>query len=126
MSTYTVKNGKLYNDRNEIAVLITGKYGSGWSTQERTREMQNKRLFSPALATALLTGSIAAGKRVLRKFYAQEYPKADPESLQYSVDSMWDSLCVEWVPAGSMIKIEDYDGKEFLSYVDSENVHYIG
>lgn len=126
MPTYTIKNGKLYNDRNEIAVLITGKYGSGWSTQERTRELQNKRLFSPALAKALLTGNSAPGKRVLRKFYAKDYPVADPKSLQYFVDSMWDSLCVEWVPAGSMIKIEDYDGKESLSYVDSENVHYIG
>jgi hypothetical protein len=54
---YTIKEGRVYNEKNEFAILLSPGYGAGWSTWDAN-------LFCPLAVMMLLSE---------RKYYQHEY-----------------------------------------------------
>jgi len=127
--TYVIKNGKLYNPAtNEYAIIITRGYGSGWSTycRDDERELSRKRLFSPALAKALICADRRAAKRALLRLDTEFGRHGDLRFREQMLEDRVNSLCVDFVSAGCMVKVEEYDGRETYKCIPCDNMHYVG
>ena len=93
---------KYYNDKEEVAVLYSPKYGAGWySWNEGIKDI----VFDKRIVQMILDGNT-----VTHEFM---------ENLGY--DGYWGgakNLAIEWLPKGTIFEIEEYDGYE--------SVHVLG
>ena len=94
---------KYYNENDELGVLVSGGFGAGWST------WNDKEL--------------AYDKRIVEKWL--EDVSADEmcnyvESLGYTRPYMggYRDLELEFVPRGTVFRIHEYDGSEYIETID--------
>lgn len=84
----------------EVAVLVSGGFGAGWSTQS----MPEEALFDP-----IIVDFVEANKTNSTEF--REYMEQEYEGI-FSGGA--NGLYVCWVPEGKEFRIEEYDGNETL------------
>ncbi|MFZ2190123.1 MAG: hypothetical protein WAV48_05045 [Candidatus Magasanikiibacteriota bacterium] len=94
---------KLIKD-GEVAVLVSGGFGAGWSTWGKTESAVDGEL-----AQAILDGE---DKNVWRAIAAKNWPE------QY--DGGVEDLYVVWVPQGAAYEITEYDGSESLNIISNQ------
>ena len=87
-----------------VGVLVTYDYGAGWYTWHDIPEL----LFEP---------------EVIRMVEESIDPKVIEEYCVrvYGDDHYYggaDNLMIEWVPEGTVFRIEEYDGRESLVYLE--------
>jgi hypothetical protein len=103
--TYTVENGKIYNDLHEVAVVYSPGYGGGWTAYNKDIDPTDARV-----AVLTLTGA-AATLKFMR--YGEEADISFKARKVFQYDSSHgDDLAIHWLPAGTLYKIEEYDGYE--------------
>lgn len=91
---------RYYNDKDELAVLISPGYGSGWSTLE-------------------MAENLAIDKRVVEKFLSGATVLEMLECLEeigYHDVYLggYKDLKVVWIPRGEDFIICEYDGSEYI------------
>lgn len=96
----TVKDGRAYNDKGEVGVLVSAGFGAGWSTWNNDIDP-----FDPHLIVAF---SAHRTKGILAAQMA--YPQAYHGGL--------DQATVEWLPKGTRFYIDEYDGHETIVTLD--------
>lgn len=110
-------------DHTKYAVLVSGGFGAGWSTWEGKELAYDKRVVEFWLKHK-------HDKEWMRtvaqsKYGASEQSEANKEAEAF-FHSIWDGECpymggfssihLEWVPAGKMWKLSEYDGAEGLYF----------
>lgn len=99
----SVKNGKVYNDKGEVAVLVSYGFGAGWSTWGAEKD----GLFTPEVVLALING-----EDLTKEFLDSVYGK---DAFYYGGA---DELVVEWIKEGTLFRVTEYDGNESLEIRD--------
>ena len=91
----------------QMAVLISPRYGAGWSTWSG-REL-------------------AYDKRVVEAFFDWKGGRISELDFRQRVDSLYDdvyygsaaeNLMVKWVPFGVAFEINEYDGSESIEFIE--------
>jgi|LakMenE18May11ns_1017448.scaffolds.fasta_scaffold8531277_1 hypothetical protein len=95
----TEKNGRIYNEKNELAVIINTNYGAGWSTWNK---QYPQCLFDPDCVRSILSGernhqTIAEEKWEEGSWFGQ-------------------TSNVVWIPEFTKFIIDEYDGWEDIKY----------
>lgn len=103
--TKVVRNGK-------VAVLYSPDYGAGWSTW--TSEHAEFALFDSGLVW--LAESKATQKDV-DKYIKEALGDA------YFFTGGWRDIEIEWIPVGTMFKVDEYDGNESIHTLGSISFH---
>ena len=107
------------NEHGEIAVLVSGGYGAGWSTwngepciawDKRVVELFMRLTIQERVALACHKPELEWARQLV-------------ESWGYT-SIYWggfDDCSIEWVPAGKPFRINEYDGAENLEYLDMDD-----
>lgn len=95
---------KYYNENGDVAVLVSYGYGAGWSTWLPDKTS----LFNPRIVKAVLDEVDN-----LEEIAKSEYPNENVEGV--------DCLSVEWIPKGTLFRINEDYGAEFLEIYSPEN-----
>lgn len=101
-----VKDGK-------VAVCYSPGFGAGWSSWE-DEELRETLIFHPAIVNMILEG------------------KEDLVDEQWLVDNLGEEyrhvytggikqLTIEWVPQGSLVRINEYDGSESVEIYNNDS-----
>jgi hypothetical protein len=101
------KNGKIYDEDGNVAVIVSSGYGAGWSTWNS--DFSQECLFDPDCVRLTL-----AGKRDELETFAESKWK----------DGYWGGAkkCdIYWLKPGTVFKVREYDGSESLEFQDSPN-----
>lgn len=98
-----------YERDGNVAILISIGYGAGWST------------WGP-----WVNRSLAYDKRIVEAFISgisKEDMSEFLETLGYHDVYMggFDNLEIEWVPKGTLFRIEEYDGHESIEVFDEKS-----
>lgn len=94
---------RLYNERGQVAVLVSPGFGAGWSTWNRGDDYTSEQLmFDKELAEAILHPDPERRFQVA----ARKFPDAYTGGLG--------DLVIEWLDPGTDFTIEEYDGNESL------------
>lgn len=98
-----------------VAILVSPGFGAGWSTWANDGVEAEKRMFSPELVHAVLTKTnkveiLAIAKRLFPDF---------PDVYHGGVED----LVVEWIPEGTLFRINEYDGNETVELFDASNYY---
>jgi hypothetical protein len=105
---YMFRDGRIYNDRGEFAILVSPKYGAGWSTW-------GANLFDPlAVVLKLFTDS---GQSDYDDYKQQLYPDAP-----YVCSAGFNDCDVIWIKPGTKFKIDEYDGCESIAFQDDDSI----
>lgn len=99
----SVKNGKVYNNFGEVAVLVSYGYGAGWSTWGAGKDV----LFTPEVVLALING-----EDLTNEFLDSVY---GTDAFYYGGAA---ELEVEWIKEGTLFRVTEYDGNESLEIRD--------
>lgn len=102
---------KLYNTNGDVAVIVSGGYGAGWSTWCE-HENRERAAFDPAIAQAILDKKT---EEEIKTIASERYPKEYLGGLE-------ERLHVEWIPKGTAFYIDEYDGSE--SIISNKNMTY--
>ena len=100
-----IKDGK-------VAVCISVGYGAGWSTWNDD-ELAEKLLFHPSIVNAILSGHREdidgdwLAENLGDEYYDVYYCGAE-------------QLMVEWLPEGTVFKVDEYDGAESIYIISTE------
>lgn len=100
---------KYYNEVGEVAVLVSGGYGAGWSTWGGGG-IESFLCMDKGLVELHLKG--ASEKEV------REYIKIKTSRDKY-VGSAWEDIQIKWLPQGTAFIIEEYDGAESIRTLDN-------
>lgn len=104
MATYE----KYYDDKGNVAVLVSPGFGAGWTTwNEKFRE---QLAFDRDLVERVLAGNQAAAGDLAEKKYGESVYAGGAEDL-----------VVKWVPKGEAFEIEEYDGYESLKVTGQQS-----
>lgn len=98
-----VKNGKVYNEKGEVAVLVSYGFGAGWSTWRDGED----GLFTPEVVLALIND-----EDLTNEFLDSVYGK---DAFYYGGA---EGLTVEWIKEGTFFRVTEYDGSESLEIRD--------
>lgn len=94
------------NHNGKVGVLVSRGYGAGWSTTE------GHNPFEPALVLAIQAGMPDTElQKIAEEIYGDEYYGGVED------------LTIQWVPEGTLFRIEEYDGAESLHTLDSYHWH---
>ena len=95
----TERNGRIYNEKNEVAVIINTHYGAGWSTWNIKYP---ESLFDPDCVRSILSGE-------------RNHAQIAKEKWD---DGYWsgENSHVVWLPVGTKFIINEYDGWESVQY----------
>jgi len=87
----------------KVAVLYSPGYGAGWSTWGSGENS----LFDPLIVEWVENGKIGEipTKNLPKRFYLGGA----------------DQLEIEWIPVGTLFRIEEYDGSESIEYLSETN-----
>lgn len=101
-----VKDGK-------IAVCYSPGYGAGWSSWAED-ELQETLMFHPAIVNMILEGKQhLIDEQWLIENLGEEY--------EYIYAGDVKTLTIEWVPQGSLVRINEYDGFESVEVYNTDN-----
>jgi hypothetical protein len=96
-----------------VAVLVSGGFGGGWSTWQYEGESNQSMAFEPKVVEMILAGLVDKNraerkvtKNQIEAYMAKTYPDFYLGGLG--------GLDVVWVPQGAKFHIEEYDGNETL------------
>lgn len=101
---YIVKNGKLYNDKTEVAVVYSPGYGGDYSAY-KSIDPTDARAAVVVLVKA--TGTIVG----LIKDEPEAGIQFKPGKFSTYGNYFWD-IAISWLPSGSLYRITEYDGFE--------------
>jgi hypothetical protein len=97
-----------------VAVLVSGGFGSGWSTWSSGCEESNQSIaFEPKVVEILLAGLVdknRAERKVTKDKIEAYMAEAYPDFYAGGIGG----LRIVWVPQGAKFHIEEYDGAETL------------
>lgn len=103
-----------------VAVLYSPGFGAGWSTWNSIREGGDALLFDPSIVYMVEEMNKLEDEDSLRKDWLQNIvdycAKTYPDCYTGGVDD----LRVEWIPQGTMFKINEYDGSESIEYKEND------
>ena len=97
---YTIKNNRVYNKDNEVAVIYSPHYGAGWSTWNTNHP---SCLFDPDCVFCILKGDRAELAVIAQLKWDDFYMTGNPIEIQ-------------WLPAGVKFRVLEYDGKESFQF----------
>ena len=104
-----VKKEDCYVKNNQIAILISPKYGAAWSSINDFSLAYDKRIVQKWIE--LQENEIENDEEEMQEFLAElGYPK------HYM--GGYENLRIEWVNIGEYFYIDDYDGYEGIIYED--------
>ena len=112
----TTKNGKVYNNNNEVAILVTNNWGWGWSSEVDPDSMC-KFLYYPPLINYILDGGntvdlLKSGK--LSDSGQEIFKDIECESSLFRLGLK--NVVVKWIQRGYIFKVSEYDGLETIEY----------
>lgn len=96
---------KYINDKNEVAVLYSPHYGSGWYTW--AHDNSTDMLFDPKIVVWVLKGKPEQERVEIEDYVTTKYSDA-------YVGSNLDDLDVRWVEEGVRFRVHEYDGAESI------------
>ncbi len=110
-----IENGKVINEKDEVAVLYSPNYGAGWYSWNADCE---DCLFIPEIVELILSlpedeinsWRYQHSKKIINKIEAVVYERYD--GTFYSGGAR--DLRVKWVEKGEQIEIEEFDGYESI------------
>jgi hypothetical protein len=102
---------KRYNDKGEVAVLYSPGFGAGWSTWA-LGEIAEAITFDSRLVDLVLNDQ---RDKITEEYINELYGK-------YCYTGGASDLEIEWLPKGTLFKIDEYDGSE--SVVTYTDVHW--
>ena len=114
---------KYYNsDKTAIAVLVSPGYGAGWSTWNCPEIAYDRRVveyWSEFWLDRGLPETYGSINRMVSHIMSHGGDKEVENFMEfigyYNVYcGGWEDIGVEWVPVGSLFRIEEYDGSECL------------
>jgi len=92
---------KVYNEKGEVAVLISPGYGAGWSTWNTS---SSDCMFNPELVRAVLNKeSPSVIDSIAERLYGDDFYTGGAGQLE-----------VVWLPKGTGFRIHEYDGYESI------------
>lgn len=109
---------KFYNKNGDVAVLISGGFGAGWSTWANAEDKEGMA-FDKDIAKIIVDNPTRNPKSFdvrpedydkIKEICAEKYPKAYLGGL--------DQLGIEWLPQGTDFQIHEYDGSESIWTVE--------
>ena len=101
-----VKDGK-------VAVCYSPGYGAGWSSYA-DNDLQETLMFHPAIVNMILEGKQnLIDEQWLIDNLGKEYEDVYTGGAN--------DLVIEWVPQGSLVRINEYDGYESVEIYDTDN-----
>ena len=92
-----------YERDGKVAVLYSPGYGAGWSTWES--QYANELAFDSELVKAVLNEDYSLAVSIAEKKYGNFTGGAS-------------DLKIEWIPKGTAFLIKEYDGNEYIQYLD--------
>ena len=99
---------KYYNEKGEVGVLLSPEYGGGWYTWGRLDvENPEELIFDKTLIEMILNKRTC---EEIEKYVLNRWPEMDSASI--------DDLSVEFLPKGTVFRINEYDCNEYLEFRD--------
>lgn len=94
---------KRFNDKGEVAVIISPGFGAGWYSWNKDFP---DCLFDPDIVQMILDGD---DKYKIQQSAEEKWP-----------DGYWsaDKLKVRWIKPGKSVRISEYDGSESIEVAD--------
>jgi len=102
---------KLVRD-GQVAILISPNYGAGWYTWNDSRKKW--MLWHKELVEAIENKNFEKAKRVAKKAN-QEFSNGSDIYL-----GAIEELQIVWLPKGTLFKVSEYDGSEFIKKFSDE------
>lgn len=97
---------KFYNERGEVAVLVSPGFGAGWYSWNTDRP---EILFDPELVQLVLDENYEELQAVADKKYGYHEDRVGGCYTGGVVD-----LVIHWLAPGTQFRIDEYDGSESL------------
>jgi len=104
----------------KVAVLYSPGFGAGWSTWNILRD-GTAMMFDPSIVYMVeemnkldaddLTGRNNWADNIV-EYSKQTYPEAYCGGVE--------DLVIEWIPVGTLFKINEYDGSETIEYKEND------
>lgn len=101
-------------------ILLTNKYGAGWSTWMAGWVPPEFSCTYPPLIEAVERGDLLSKDHPAIKSFLEECIQRFPEAEGYLYVEGCVNLCVEEVPEDVLIQVMEYDGLEYLMRTDSD------
>lgn len=102
MSDRCVRDGK-------VAVLVSPGYGAGWSTW---CDSDHQEFFT------MDSGLVALSENKASEGDVEQYVKTKLGPGVYAYYGGWDCVVVEWLEPGTRFCVEEYDGNEWLRFIE--------
>ena len=112
---------KVINEKNQVAVVFSPKFGSGWYSWKPI-DLGQRGLFLPELVRYV--EFIRANKGEIEEEKVRNIlisAGADPESVKYLPHSGTRNLEVAYVEAGKPFRIQEYNGWESIIVYEDED-----
>lgn len=103
---------RVVKDR-KVAVCYSPGYGAGWSSYADD-ELQEVLIFHPAIVNMILEGK----QNLINEQWLIDNLGEEYEDV-YTGDV--NDLVIEWVPQGSLVRINEYDGYESVEIYNTDN-----
>jgi hypothetical protein len=100
MTDRVIRNGK-------VAVVYSPGFGAGWSTWAHGDEAKDV-IFDPMIVDCVEKGEMEK----LKTYMVLRYPDFYTGGLE--------DLTIEWVPVGTLFKINEYDGNESIEFKEND------
>lgn len=98
---------KYYNEEGEVAVLVSGGFGAGWST------------WGSSVDASFLCMDKGLAELFLKEASVDEvYKYIKDKTGKHIYTGGWDDIHIEWLPQGTAFVIEEYDGAEYLKTLE--------
>lgn len=98
---------KVYKNGTHVAVIYSPGFGAGWSTWLDV-EKREEAVFEPHIVN-----HVEFGEDLDEVYLEQKYGY---------LGGLPDAIVV-WVPVGTVFRIQEYDGAEYVEYLDSVTYH---
>jgi hypothetical protein len=101
---YQLKNGRVYNNAGDFAVLVSSGYGgAGWSSW-------GADVFCPVAVAMLLDET--------RTYFEHDYEEAHKKYYDKEAYCAlgFDNLRIVWVSPGTQFRVEEYNGAESIEF----------
>jgi len=96
---------RLYNDNDQVAVIVSPGHGAGWSTWNLSYK---ECAFDKDIAEAILEKNFYKAEEIAEKKYPESYTGGLSEAV------------VVWLEPGTKFRIHEYDGHESLVIFSDE------
>jgi hypothetical protein len=107
-----IKDGKVYHD-GCVGVLVSYGFGAGWSTWNKDHSAS---MFDPTVISIVMdvNDDLIGHKEEQIKVHCKK-------KYNHFYTGGSNGLVVEWIPAGTQFKINEYDGAESTEFKENED-----